>query len=81
MKTAYRLMDTPIDELEDLYIGVVEFQTFELAEMVDYITEMEEPDIDKLYSVNVYPSTDAFSKLEDGKYYKPTAFVEEFGKN
>lgn len=81
MKTAYRLMDTPIDELEDLYIGVVEFQTFESAEMVDYITDMREPDIDNLYSVNVYPSTDAFSKLEDGKYYKPTAFVEEFGKN
>jgi len=81
MKTAYRLMDTPIDELEYLYIGVVEFQTFESAEMVDYIIEMEEPDIDNLYSVNVYPSDDMFSKLEDGKYYRPTAFVEEFKEN
>ena len=81
MKTAYRLIDTPIEELEDLYIGVVEFQTFESAEMVDYIIEMEEPDIDNLYSVNVYPSTDEFSKLEDGKYYKPTAFVKKFREN
>ena len=81
MKIAYRLIDTPIDELEDLYIGVVEFQTFESAEMVDYIIEMEEPDIDNLYSVNVYPSTDEFSKLEDGKYYRPTDFAEEFREN
>lgn len=76
MKTAYRLLDYPVGELDDLYIGVVDFQTFDASEMVDYIKDMDEPDIDNLYSVNVYPANDEFFKLGEGDYYKPTQFVE-----
>ena len=78
MKTAYRLMDCPVEELDDLYIGMVEYQTFDSGDMVDHIMDMDEPDIDSLYSVNEYTSDDAFFKIEDGKYYKPTEFVAEF---
>ena len=76
MKIAYRLLDYPVDELDDLYIGTVDFQTFDAVEMVDYIKDMDEPGIDNLYSVNVYPANDEFFKLGEGDYYKPTQFVE-----
>ena len=76
MRTAYRLLDYPMDELDDLYIGTVDFQTFDASEMVDYIKDMDEPDIDNLYCVNVYPANDEFFKLGEGDYYKPTQFVE-----
>lgn len=66
----------PIEDLDDLYIGVVDFQTFDSREMVDYIADMDEPDIDNLYCVNVYPADDNFFKLDEGDYYKPTQFVE-----
>lgn len=79
MKTAYRLMDCPIDELDDLYIGTVEYQTFDPGDMVAHIDEMDEPEIDDLYSVNEYESDDSFFKIADGKYYRPTEFVAEFG--
>ena len=79
MKTAYRLMDCPIDELDDLYIGTVEYQTFDPGDMVTHIEEMDEPEIDDLYSVNEYESDDSFFKIADGKYYRPTEFVAEFG--
>lgn len=78
MKTAYRLMDCPVDELDDLYIGTVEYQTFDPGDMVAYIEEMDEPEIDDLYSVNEYESDDNFFKLDDGNYYRPTEFVEKF---
>lgn len=78
MKVAYRLLDYPIEELDDLYIGVVEFQTFNPEEMVRYIENMDEPDIDQLYCVNEYPANDEFFKLGEGKYYRPTAFVEAY---
>lgn len=78
MKTAYRLMDTPVDDLDDLYIGTVEYQTFDPGEMVDYIIEMDEPEIDDLYSVNEYESDDSFFKIADGNYYRPTEFVKKF---
>ena len=78
MKTAYRLMDCPVGELDDLYIGMVEYQTFDPGDMVDHIKEMDEPDIDDLYSVNEYESDDSFFKLDDGNYYRPTEFAEKF---
>ena len=78
MKTAYRLMDCPIDELDDLYIGTVEYQTFDPGDMVAHIDEMDEPEIDDLYSVNEYESDDSFFKIADGKYYRPTEFVAKF---
>ena len=78
MKTAYRLMDCPVNELDDLYIGMVEYQTFDPGDMVDHIEEMDEPKIDDLYSVNEYESDDSFFKLDDGNYYRPTEFVAKF---
>lgn len=80
MRTAYRLLDYPVDELDDLYIGTVDFQTFDAMEMVDYIQDMDEPDIDNLYCVNVYPADDNYFKLGEGDYYKPTQFVEMEGE-
>ena len=78
MKTAYRLMDCPVNELDDLYIGMVEYQTFDPGDMVDHIEEMDEPEIDDLYSVNEYESDDSFFKITDGNYYRPTEFVAKF---
>lgn len=78
MKTAYRLMDCPVNELDDLYIGMVEYQTFDPGDMVDHIEGMDEPEIDDLYNVNEYESDDSFFKLDDGNYYRPTEFVEKF---
>ena len=78
MKTAYRLMDCPVGELDDLYIGMVEYQTFDPGDMVDHIAEMDEPEIDDLYSVNEYESDDNYFKLDDGNYYRPTEFVAKF---
>ena len=71
-------MDCPVNELDDLYIGMVEYQTFDPGDMVDHIEEMDEPEIDDLYSVNEYESDDSFFKLDDGNYYRPTEFVAKF---
>ena len=51
---AYDLIDTPLEELDDLYIGVVEFRTTDPDKMVEYIKEMGEPEVDHLYSVDIY---------------------------
>ena len=78
MKTAYRLMDCPVEELDDLYIGMVEYKTFDPGDMVGHIEEMDEPEIDDLYSVNEYESDDNYFKINDGNYYRPTEFVVKF---
>lgn len=79
--TAYRLVDCPVDELDDLYIGVVDFQTFDSVEMADYIKEMDEPDIDNLYSVYEYPADEAFFEKGEGTYFRPTEFVKMVEEN
>ena len=80
MKTAYRLIDCPVDNLDELYIGTVEYQTFDADDMATHIADMDEPDIDNLYSVYEYTADDNFFKIADGTYIKPTEFVAKHGK-
>lgn len=79
MKTAYRLHCANINEMEDIYIGVIEFQTYDMDEMVEYIDDMdeEEDNLDELYTVEEYEADDNnFSKIGNGMYYLPTMFAE-----
>lgn len=74
MKT-YDLIDTPIEELDDLYIGVVEFRTSDPDEMVKYIEDMDDPQVDHLYSVEIYDSDEEFRHLGGREYIKPSDFI------
>lgn len=77
MKKAYRLHCANINEMEDIYIGVIEFQTYDMDEMVNYIEDMGEDNIDELYTVEEYEADDNnFSKIGNGMYYLPTMFAE-----
>lgn len=76
MKTAYRLHCANIEEVESIYIGVIEFQTYDAGEMVDYIKDIKQDDIDDLYTVEVCEADDNnILDTGDGKYYLPTEFV------
>lgn len=78
MKTAYRLHCASIDEMDDIYIGVIEFQTYDSAEMVDYIENMDDEDIDALYTVEEYEADDSnYVKVGHERYSLPTMFVKE----
>ena len=72
---AYDLIDTPLEELDDIYIGVVEFRTNDPDDMACYITEMGEPEVDHLYSVEIYESDEAFRHLGKSEYIKPSDFI------
>lgn len=77
MKTAYRLHCANINEMEDIYIGVIEFQTYDMNEMVEYIDDMDDEDIDELYTVEEYEADDNnFVKTGSNMYYLPTMFAE-----
>ena len=77
MKTAYRLHCASIDEVDQVYIGVIEFKTFDAAEMVQYIKDLDEEDADDLYTVEEYPADDNGTSKGKGKYYTPSQFVRE----
>ena len=72
---AYDLIDTPIEEIDDLYIGVVEFRTTDPDKMAEYIKEMGDPEVDHLYSVEVYESDEAFRHLGKSEYIRPSDFI------
>lgn len=72
---AYDLIDTSLEELDDLYIGVVEFRTTDPDKMAEYITEIDDPQVDHLYSVEIYESDEAFRHLGKSEYIKPSDFI------
>lgn len=72
---AYDLIDTPIEEIDDIYIGVVEFRTNDHDDMACYIKEIGDPEVDHLYSVEIYESDEAFRHLGKSEYIKPSDFI------
>ncbi len=73
MKTAYRLHCANISEVDQVYIGVIEFKTFDASEMIEHIRYLR--DADELYTVEEYPADDNYIECGEGKYYTPSQFV------
>lgn len=56
MRVAYRLHCANINEVENVYVGVIEFKTRDANEMAKYIQGLGE-DADELYTIEEYTKT------------------------
>ena len=75
MKAAYRLHCANINEIENIYVGVVEFKTHDAGEMAEYIRALGE-DADELYTVEEYHEDTDGNECGDPKYYLPSDFMK-----
>ena len=75
MRAAYRLHCANINEIENIYVGVIEFKTHYANEMAEYVRDLGE-DADELYTVEEYYEDDAGNECGDPKYYLPGDFMK-----
>lgn len=75
MSVAYRLHCANINEVENVYVGVIEFKTRDANEMAKYIQGLGE-DADELYTIEEYHEDDAGNECGDPKYYLPGDFMK-----
>lgn len=75
MRAAYRLHCASINEIDDVYIGVIEFKTHDANEMAEYVRDLGE-DADELYTVEEYYEDGTGNECGDPKYYLPGDFMK-----